>query len=1281
MQLIKDSHLSEDHQEDIPDKLAIKAPTKDEMRILWVLLFGGVLSVGIFIYWFFTDTLPGFYPLFILLVISISFKILKLLHEWYHYAAISVPEPPEVTRQWTVDMLTTFCAGEPYEMVIGTLKAMKAVRYPHTTYLCDEADDPYLKQVCEELDVVYVYRGPKKENAKAGNINYALENFAKGEIAIILDPDHKPRPDFIEKAIPYFENEKVGFVQCVQAYGNQNDSLIAKGAAEHTYHFYGPMMMSMNSYGTVQAIGANCTFRRAALDSIGGHAPGLSEDMHTAMRLHSRGWESVYVPENLSRGLVPTTLGAFYKQQLKWSRGSFDLLFFKFPKLVKGYSWRQIIHYLTIPLYFLSGLIAAIDIFLPMIALIMGRSPLYVNLWDMAQVTLPMFFFLYVNRLYVQRWTLERQEKGLHFWGGVLMLNTWWVYLTGFIYTLFNVKVPYIPTPKDDEVADEWRICIPNLVVMGLGLVAIAYGLSVDWSPYSFFMSGLVLTNFFFLGIGVLTAQRKTISKFYYVLVHGSLSKPRMMWSSFRHDVIYRGFRSKKVAATLSTVIIGAILASFVIPFKPVVRLADLEEDKVIHTYEGMQWGVASEAVNVADTDIQNNIHFASVILAWDTTQQDAGATFWQVFESGLTPFVLWQAPQGDSLQGVYKKIADGLYDPYLLRMGYDLNDYREIIYATCLPAPDVEVSIEILNLYAAAFDHILTLYAEKNLSNIKWILPEQLAVSEVLDSANMDLLYGWSVNGADATEVMADVEKGQSTHPSLEDMPLFITGIKPENLDETTSWDWLTEVDVKGMALALDQPGEFAGWVTALMDFAQDNDLKVAPVRALPILSGESLVQNVGGNIHLVRDDEKEQQSRTLIQRMGEGQFQMLVDGEPFYIKGVAYNPGHDWRDGYAPLVKERLDEDFVAIKEMGGNTIRRYSPSIYDHNILEAAQEHDLKVLYGFWFDPKVDYYAELDEIEDYRREVISKVKKYRDHPAILAWSIGNESWGIIKQYNEEDHTPRVRRAYLTMLEELAQEIHALDPTRPVFSMEEHSEFLDRAVQAFNRYAPSIDVIGVNSYYQPRISQLHSTMEQHSPARPYLVSEFGPKGYWDPELSTLGNFGRAWEESDLEKAQGYYDQWHHYVEAYDNQNLGGVAFCWRDRMEGSLTWFGLTDFSNQKKLGYYALKQAWTGQPTLDAWPDVRLIVNAFSETLYEARVVLPQETRRSYEFKWTLVRDEYLDEVGSGDLEGHNAYYCYFELPKPADSTTLYRIYLHMSDDEGNVITASYPINPLK
>jgi cellulose synthase (UDP-forming) len=248
------------------------APTKNEKITLRILIFSGLSCMVLFLTWFFVTVDPGKGWLYYPFTIALLFKMLKMIHEWYHYYDISVPVKPESSKTWTVDMLTTACPGEPYEMFEKTLKAMVAVKYPHTSYLCDEGNDPKLKKLCDELGVIHVTR-TVKINAKAGNINNALKQ-ATGELCVVMDPDHVPHPDFLDRVVNYFEDPKVGYVQIVQGYYNQGESLVAQGAAEQTYHFYGPMMMCMNSYGTVQAIGANCTFRRQALDDIGGHAPG-----------------------------------------------------------------------------------------------------------------------------------------------------------------------------------------------------------------------------------------------------------------------------------------------------------------------------------------------------------------------------------------------------------------------------------------------------------------------------------------------------------------------------------------------------------------------------------------------------------------------------------------------------------------------------------------------------------------------------------------------------------------------------------------------------------------------------------------------------------------------------------------------------------------------------------------------------------------------------------------------------------------------------------------------
>jgi len=317
----------------------ITAPNQKEKFTLRIIIVLGLFAIVNFFYWFLKPELKDNQLLYWLLIGPLVFDSLRIIYIWYHYWDISVPEKPKLSKNWTVDILTTYFPGEPYEMIKDTLLAIQRIKYPHTTYLCDEANDEYLKEFCKSHGIKHVTRN-NRINAKAGNINNALLQ-ATGEICLILDPDHVPKENFIDEVIPYFGDEKVGFVQSVQAYYNIEESNVAKGAAEQTFHFYGPIMMTMNSYGTVNAIGANCVFRREALDSIGGHAPGLSEDMHTAMQLFAKGWKSVYVPEVFTKGLVPASLTSYYMQQMKWSRGTLELLVSVYPKLFKNFTWKQ----------------------------------------------------------------------------------------------------------------------------------------------------------------------------------------------------------------------------------------------------------------------------------------------------------------------------------------------------------------------------------------------------------------------------------------------------------------------------------------------------------------------------------------------------------------------------------------------------------------------------------------------------------------------------------------------------------------------------------------------------------------------------------------------------------------------------------------------------------------------------------------------------------------------------------------------------------------------------
>lgn len=1223
----------------------IAPPTRAERWIVRTLVALGLLAMALFIWWFADPDHVGAQPLYFLLTFALGFRFLRLLHEWYHYLGISVPEMPASTREWKVDMVTTFCPGEPYEMIIDTLRAMKAVTYSHETYLCDEGNDPYMRQVCEELGVHHVYRGPEKKNAKAGNVNYCLEHHARGEIVVVMDPDHLPVPEFLDRVLPYFEDPRIGFVQCVQAYYNRDESFIAKAAAEQTYHFYGPMMMSMNTYGTAQAIGANCTFRRAALDSIGGHAPGLSEDMHTAMRLHAKGWKSLYVPEALSRGLVPASLSGFYKQQLKWTRGSLDLLVKVVPGLFRNLTWRQTLHYVTIPLYFLYGLIAVIDLGVPLAALVRAEAPWQVELGDLLLYAAPLICLTVIIRQFSQRWLLEEHERGFHLFGGAMLMGTWWIFLTGLVYTLLNVKVPYIPTPKDDKPANEWKLSLPNIFMILFSLAVIAYGLKLDWSPYSLLMASFAGLNVVFLTLVVVISQRKLIHRFYSSLYGGALDKLRVRWFFLLHKLVYKPLRNVLISSSL--VILVFVLSAFLLSRGYRFDPNELEFPDVIPS-EGFYVGVW----NPADPEAVRGADMASVFWPW---REDSSGWFpagvasgWE--KKGTLPYLVWE--MNDSL--VMEEVLAGKWDAYIKTSAEAVFAHQGPVMLA-LPVPKAETQAA---LYGRAFTYLAKFFQREGVANANWVWHLQHDLREPL--------YAFPQNNKAryiALRAPEGIREPQRWYRSqLKGLPSQLPVLLVGAMDPNAFSSLLADFPM------------IQGWMALPGDTRRGLAEKVIRSRGEGYEKPAFLPSRKAGS-------QPEKSKNPYFGYFPVEGFSWVVNGKPFYIRGVAYNPAHDWHDGKTPLVQSVLDRDMVAIKEMGANTIRRYSPGIYDYNILKEAEDHDLKVIYGFWFDPKIDYYTDSAAVSAYRKEVVQRVKKFQDHPAVIAWGVGNETWGILKHYHRPAYLVRVRQAYLEMLEAMARDIQAIDGSRPVFTAMEHSRDLSGELRAVRRAVPSIDFVGVNSYFEMQVRQLDSLCTRFFPEKPYLVSEFGPEGYWDEDYTDIDEFGHPKEPGDFAKAQNYIRHWREYVEGNRERNLGGVAFCWKDRMEETITWFGLTDHKNRKKPSYFALRSAWTGEPFEFPMHEIYLSHPWQLTGDVEIKLISPMldSLPSGLTYEWSIREDNILRPLNTFEvLSNGRKIKVDFSTLRPGRA---YRAYLHLHNQGGEVVTATVPllVNP--
>jgi cellulose synthase (UDP-forming) len=442
--------------------------------ILGILIFFGLQSVLFFGLWWFRSEHVGQPLLFALLSLATWYGISRICIGWYNVFHIEQPVPRTASPGRSVAIFTTSSPGEPYAMFERTLAAAREIHYPHTTYLLDDTCDPRFGELARAMGAVHL-EIVGVPGAKAGKINAALEQTSE-EFILVLDPDHVPLPEILDRVLGYFDDEAVGFVQVAQNYYNAPRSFVARAAAEQTFSFYGPILQGMHGTGTTVAIGANCTFRRSALASIGGHGIGLAEDLVTSIRLHAAGWRSVYVPEVVARGLVPEDLESFLEQQLKWARGVYEVLLKEYPRAFRRLTWHQRISYLMIGTYYLVGLTTPIYLTIPLLYLVSGVQPAAMFLREYLVHALPVGLFgILIYRL-AQQWLVDpMRERGWHWRGMLLKLGCWSVYLKGLILALGNVAVPYIPTAKERRTGNFLRLAAVPLSIVSISAAAVCW--------------------------------------------------------------------------------------------------------------------------------------------------------------------------------------------------------------------------------------------------------------------------------------------------------------------------------------------------------------------------------------------------------------------------------------------------------------------------------------------------------------------------------------------------------------------------------------------------------------------------------------------------------------------------------------------------------------------------------------------------------------------------------------------------------------------------------------
>jgi predicted nucleic acid-binding protein len=981
---------------------------------------------------------------------------------------------------------------------------------------------------------------------------------------------------------------------------------------------------------------------------------------------------------------VPATLSAYYKQQLKWSRGTFELLFHTYPGLYKKFTWRQKIHYLCIPLYFLFGLINLIDILIPLLALGMAEVPWSVDIENFAVLFVPLCCLSLIIRIFAQRWLLEKHERGLHLAGGILRTATWWIFLVGFVYSIFNIKVPYIPTPKEDVHENYWKLSLPNFIIIIFCSIIILYGLSIDWSPYSMAMAFYAMTNVMILGYIVIMSQQKLLETVSAKVNAISFMKPVIYLYTWTEIKIKHIFHSMlQSGPVLLLVSVALVFLSYNNIDNTVLEASDaLVEKNMGGFYTGFSANAEQPQVQQATEQFIHRTF--DIIPVHDTLGKDlvhTSKTIEQLRDKGEMPLMYWHLPKNQHNQTDWEGILQTNYDSLLTAYAALIRKYSVPVLFNPVLFEEGDALPASPELIQSTWQYLHSFFNHRGISNITWVwTPQSLSLKNYYPGfAYVDWIGFKAVN-------FSNDPTAKSWHPFHDqyapsrnkilplEKPVLVTefaSVKGNGQDEwyNSAFNAIEKFpEIKGVVICpqLQNP---KGNALRTRDFSLSGE-------TMQFLK-EKLATDGFKEKPLYKASYVHSDSNSYASRFVKGsprKLELLIDGKPYYIKGVAYNTGHDWRDGNTPLTRRQLERDFKHIKEMGANTIRRYSFSMYDKNVLNVAAEYDLKVLYGFWFDPKVDYYRDSMKVKEYIEEALAQVEQFKDHKAVLAWSVGNETWGLLKKKFSKPYLTKVRESYMAMLEQLARRIHEIDPTRPVFSSMEHEEYqLAGEIVAFRDHVPSVDVIGINSYYKQQISKLNSTFFAFDSLRPYIVSEFGPNGYWEPRYNKTIK-GSRMEDDDHDKAKWYQYQWNEYVEGRKGYNAGGFAYCWLDRLEGSYTWFGLSDHKGRLKPSYYALKEVWTHQQN-EALPTVTIDMpkELIPGKEYSISTITNAPHGKQYEYEWLLLKNEYMAPVD--DIEpSENGRSVTVKIPNEPSN---YRLYLFVSDGDKKVTTASAPI----
>lgn len=404
----------------------------------------------------------------------------------------------------------------------------------------------------------------------------------------------------------------------------------------------------------------------------------------------------------------------------------------------------------------------------------------------------------------------------------------------------------------------------------------------------------------------------------------------------------------------------------------------------------------------------------------------------------------------------------------------------------------------------------------------------------------------------------------------------------------------------------------------------------------------------------------------KVYIKKEGE-KYTLIRNGEPFFIKGGS---------GYTNIEK---------LVTIGGNTIKTWDTTNLG-SILDEAQKHNVAVIAGFnMLESQYSdlFYSHPEKVARQYKAFKNFVERYKDHPALLMWCVGNElEFRLDFDYLE----------FYLAYRDLVKMVQETDPEHPVTTTFYGRGRQDMAI--FRLFNMDLDLVSIN-----RFSDLHTLKSELETDEwlwnwPFVITEWGIRGPWEAYKT---HWDAPIENFDDVKAEELVYAYNEYFPKGHPRFLGSLVFFWGGKQEGTHTWFSLLNPAGNTCRSVEAIQQIYTGITPDNLAPFVTEI-KLEEKVARENVILLPGVSAEikakafdpdgdSLSYRWEILKEQwhYTTRVTNKKPEPLK------DLVICADGATLkfktplesgpYRAFVYINDHKGHFGTANIPFYIIK